>query len=126
MLKIRINKEDMEWKERLIKEAEVLRSRIYLLQLFLSGDKFDDFSFRIKYCMRRQLQAMEKYYKHLKKRMELMEVPTDSLLIEMTEESARHCIECCKKEKNKKSTKTIEAKEKNPIKTVKDDKTKKG
>lgn len=108
-----------DWKGRLTKEAIELKSRIYLLQMFIAGDKFKDMSFKLRMYMLIQYRAMKRYLKYLKKRMEALEVSTCALEDDMSESIARAYlnetteVKKAKKSRNskpEKKTKDVEVK----------------
>lgn len=94
-------------KESLIKEYEVLKSRMYLLNMFIAGDEFGDFSFKIRFYMKMQLAAMTKYCKYLRKRMDALDVFIDYKEPQMSEEVARKYVKQYTAEKKAKETKKV-------------------
>lgn len=113
-----------DFKERLLEECLVLKSRLVLLRSFVhSNTAFNNLSFKYKHYMRMQLGAMLIYYKYLKKRIEYLKLNTCSIKESISAEEAKEIV-LKDKRSNSKEGKTNKEKPKKP-KNKKNDKTEK-
>lgn len=107
MLKIIEKLDNMNYKDRLIEEYLTLESRIKLIESFIKGETFKQFSYKYKHFMKMQFMAMKVYFKYLKKRMIYLDINENIINFYISEENAKAAI---LKEQLKRLEKNIEEK----------------
>lgn len=123
MLKAIEKLNDLSYKDRLIEEFLVLESRLILLEKFIKGPIFKDFTWKYRHYMRMQFSAMNHYFKYLKKRMDILNIDKNAINIYISEENAKAKIlkeQLTRIEKDLKENKSKKPKSKKPKKDKND------